>query len=277
MANQKSVLKGAQILQNIEELKQRRFFHLELKGLTKPTRDILSELVNGLLEEIGANPLAAFHLFSGLMEALLNAIKGNIRHIIFRDELLKKIERLGETQEEAEELLEIIMDTSPLRDAMHRYVVPDKIKRQVQSILQLEDRIRAKKQILKDEEKEFLTDVRYKLKKNRMRISVKIKITKDELNFRIRNDSPIHNMDFGRIEESRIRHKELFDQGNSADFFRPEFLDEKESAGFGIAMIDEGYYTMGLNPLDLLTITSGSRTTTVYMRYPLSALREMAF
>ena len=180
-------------------------------------------------------------------------------------------------EEEAEELLEIIMDTSPLRDAMHRYVVPDKIKKQVQSILQLEDRIRAKKQILKDEEKEFLTDIRFKLKKNRMRISVKIKITKDELNFRIRNDSPIHNMDFGRIEESRIRHKELFDQGNSADFFRPEFLDEKESAGFGIAMIDEGYYTMGLNPLDLLTITSGSRTTTVYMRYPLTALREMAF
>ncbi|EPG75703.1 hypothetical protein LEP1GSC058_0451 [Leptospira fainei serovar Hurstbridge str. BUT 6] len=277
MANQKSVLKGAEILRNISDLKKRKFFHLRLKGLTKPTRDILSELVNGILEEVGANPLAAFHLFSGLMEALLNAIKGNIRHIIFRDELLKKIAKLGDSQEEAEELLEVILDTSPLRDAMQRYVVPDKIKKQVQNVLQLEDRIRAKKQILVPEEKEFLTDIRSKLEKNRMNISVKIRITNDELNLRIRNDSPIHNMDFGRIEESRLKHKELYDQGNSADFFRPEFLDEKESAGFGIAMIDEGFYTMGLNPLDLLTITSGSRTTTVYMRYPISALKELTF
>ncbi|PJZ68544.1 hypothetical protein CH373_17285 [Leptospira perolatii] len=277
MANQKSVLKGAEILQNLEDLRKKHFFHLELKGLTKPTRDILSALVNGLLEEIGANPLAAFHLFSGLMEALLNAIKGNIRHIIFRDELMKRLLEAGESEEEAEELLEIILDTSPLRDAMQRYVVPDKIKRQVQTVLQLEDRIRAKKMKLAEIEKEFLTDVRAKMEKYNMRISLKIRIAKDELNFRIRNDSPIHSMDFGRIEESRVKHKDLSDQGNSGDFFRPEFLDEKESAGFGIAMIDEGYYTMGLNPLDLLTITSGSRTTTVYMRYPLSVLRDLTF
>lgn len=55
--------------------------------------------------------------------------------------------------------------------------------------------------------------------------------------------------------------------------FAPEYLNEKESAGFGIAMIDEGFYSIGLNPLDLLTITSGARTTTVYMKYPITGLK----
>lgn len=128
MANQKTALKGNEILKNIEALKKKKFFHLELKGLTKPTRDILSELVNGILSEIGANPLAGFHLFSGLMEALLNAIKANIRHIIFRDELLKKLEQGESSRQDAEDLLEIIMETSMLRDAMHRYIVPEKVK-----------------------------------------------------------------------------------------------------------------------------------------------------
>ncbi|EMJ54341.1 hypothetical protein LEP1GSC013_1131 [Leptospira interrogans serovar Valbuzzi str. Duyster] len=38
-------------------------------------------------------------------------------------------------------------------------------------------------------------------------------------------------------------------------------------------MIDEGFYSIGLNPLDLLTITSGARTTTVYMKYPITGLK----
>ncbi|EKR72925.1 hypothetical protein [Leptospira noguchii] len=273
MANQKTALKGNEILKNIEALKKKKFFHLELKGLTKPTRDILSELVNGILSEIGANPLAGFHLFSGLMEALLNAIKANIRHIIFRDELLKKLEQGESSRQDAEDLLEIIMETSMLRDAMHRYIVPEKVKKQVQSVLFLEDKIRTKKKDLTETEKTFLTDVRTKIKKYNMNISLKIRITSEDLSFRIRNDSPIHHLDFQRIQESRLKHKELFDRGNSADFFRPEFLNEKESAGFGIAMIDEGFYSIGLNPLDLLTITSGARTTTVYMKYPITGLK----
>nr|WP_154643611.1 hypothetical protein [Leptospira interrogans] len=45
MANQKTALKGNEILKNIEALKKKKFFHLELKGLTKPTRDII-EFIN---------------------------------------------------------------------------------------------------------------------------------------------------------------------------------------------------------------------------------------
>lgn len=273
MANQKKQLTGAEILEHLEELKKRKFFHLELKGLTKPTRDILSELVNSILDQIGANPLAGFHLFSGLMEALLNAIKGNIRHIFFRDELLKKLKEGEESWEEAEELLEIILDTSPLRDAMERYVVPEKIKKLSQSLLTLEDKLKARKGKLSELEKEFIKEVRHKMETANMRISLKITITRTELFFRIRNDAPIHGIDFNRVEKSRLKHKELADAGNSADFFRPEFMDEKESAGFGIAMVDEGFYNMGLNPMDLFTITTSSRSTNAYLKYPLETLK----
>ncbi len=57
---------------------------------------------------------------------------------------------------------------------------------------------------------------------------MKIEIRPNSLYIRIRNDSPIMGMDLKRIQSSRDRHKELARAGNSGDFFRPDFLDEKE-------------------------------------------------
>lgn len=79
---------------------------------------------------------------------------------------------------------------------MHRYIVPEKVKKQVQSVLFLEDKIHTKKKDLTETEKTFLTDVRAKIKKYNMNISLKIHITSEDLSFRIRNDSPIHHLDF---------------------------------------------------------------------------------
>ena len=106
---------------------------------------------------------------------------------------------------------------------------------------------------------------------------MKIRLDEKELYIRIKNDSPIMEGDMDRINESREKHYKLFLEGRSSDYFRPEFLDEKESAGFGIAMIDEGFYSMGLNPLEYFTYTQAKTTTTVYMIYPLDKLRAGAF
>lgn len=278
---EKKILKGQEILENLDSITQKNSLHFELKGLTKPTRDILDQVIQGILTRIEANPLAGFHLFSGLMEALLNAVKGNLRHTIYRDELLHKLMESDTsnpiTQEEAEELLNIILDTSPLRDAMQRYVVPDKLKKIVQKILQLQDKARSKKSQLTEAEKKFLMEARSKLAKDNRKISLKIKIKENELYFRVRNDSPISRLDMKRIEESRLKHKELAKQGKSTEFFRPDFLDEKESAGFGIAMIDEGYYNLGIDPMEYFTILTSNHITTAYLIYPLDALRKMDF
>lgn len=278
MGNEKIKYKGTEIIENLDQLIQKDYFHFELKGLTKSTRDIVNEVVQGILNRVGANPLTSFHLFSGLMEALLNAVKANTRFVIFQDELLNKLTAQGQTpEEEAEELLDIILETEPLRDAMQRYIVPNKIKKVVQKILTLSDKRRSKKHNLSIDEKNFLTIVKEKVKKYDLKISMKIEIRPASVYIRIRNDSPIMGMDLNRIRKSRERHAELAKQGNSAEFFRPDFLDEKESAGFGIAMIDEGFYNLGLDPLECFDIQTSKKTTTVYLNYPLEALQKMEF
>lgn len=277
MANQKKFLNSKEISANLDEIIQRNHIHLELKGLTRDTRDLISAIINGILERIGADPLSSFHLFSGLMEALLNAIKGNIRFTIFKNELANKLRDVENSDKEIDRLLQIILDTSALRDAMQRYVVPEKVKKLVQSILSLEDKVRVKKQEISESDKELLFSIREKMKLENRKISMKIRLDEKELYIRIKNDSPIMEGDMDRINESREKHYQLFLEGRSSDYFRPEFLDEKESAGFGIAMIDEGFYNMGLNPIEHFTYTQAKTTTTVYLIYPLDKLISGAF
>jgi hypothetical protein len=277
MTNTKKFLTSAEISASMDEIIKRNSIHLQLTGLTRDTRDLVSAIINGVLERIGADPLSSFHLFSGLMEALLNSLKSNIRFTIFKNELALKLKDVENSEQEIERLLNIIMDTSALRDAMQRYVVPEKIKTLVHTILSLEDRVRVRKATISSLDRDFLLSVREKMKNEDRKISMKIRLYEKELYIRIKNDSPILDIDMGRIEESRQKHFKLFEEGRSSDYFRPEFLDEKESAGFGIAMIDEGFYSMGLNPLEHFTYTQGKTATTVYLTYPLEKLRAGAF
>lgn len=278
-ANDKILLRGNEILERWDTVADRNHYHFQIRGLTKPTRDIINEVIQKILDRVGANPLASFHLFSGLMEALLNAVKGNTRFVIFQDELLQKLVSSGEAEKgvEAEALLQTILETEPLRDAMQRYIVPQKIKKTVQQILVLQDKKRNKKLELNDTEKSFLAGLREKTDKYGLKISLKVELRPEELYIRIRNDAPIMGIDLERIQRSRERHAELAKDGRSGEFFRPDFLDEKESAGFGIAMIDEGFYSMGLKPLECFNIQTGKHATTVYFNYPFSALQNMEF
>ncbi len=277
MTENKKILTNKEIAAKIPELIQRNFFHFEIKGLTRDTRDTISNFINALLERIGADPLSSFHLFSGLMEALLNAVKGNIRYTIFKTELIKRVQEVTSSNEDLEQIVDVILNTSALRDAMQRYVVPDKIKRDVQTILMLEEKIRVKKQKLSPKDKELLTMIREQIKKDNRRIDIKIRLNDERLYIRIQNDAPVMDIDMERIQQSRQKHYELYQQGRSSDYFRPEFIDEKESAGFGIAMIDEGFYNMGLNPLEYFTYMQGQHSTTVHLYYPLDKLRAGAF
>jgi hypothetical protein len=274
MTNQRKILGTKEIEERLPEIIQRNYLHFELRGLTRHTRDLISNIINGITERIGADPLSSFHLFSGLMEALLNAVKGNIRYTIFKTELIKRLSEVDEpSAEEIDQILEVILETTALRDAITRYIVPDKIKREVQNILTMEEKIRVKKVQLTSRDLRMLQSIREQIKKDNRKIDIKIRINEKQLYIRIKNDSPIMESDVERIQESREKHYELFKEGKSADFFRPEFLDEKESAGFGIAMIDEGFYNMGLNPLELFSYMHGKHSTTVHLCYPIDKLQ----
>ena len=113
MANQKKYLNSKEINARLEELIKRKYFHLQITGLTRDTRDTFSNLVNGILSEIGADPLNSFHVFSGLMEALLNALKGNIRYAIVKDELAKRLSTVETSSEENDIPFEVAEDIHP--------------------------------------------------------------------------------------------------------------------------------------------------------------------
>ncbi|MDX1960501.1 MAG: hypothetical protein SFU98_18165 [Leptospiraceae bacterium] len=277
MSTPKKIYGSREIEANISEIVQKNYLHFELKGLTRHTRDIISSVVNGILERIGADPLSSFHLFSGVMEALLNAVKANIRFTIFKKEVRERLFDIEPSKQEVDQILAVILETTALRDAIQRYVVPDKIKREVQQILTLEEKIRVKKQEITEKDKLLLFSIRNEIKKDERKISMKIMISENQLLLRIRNDSPIMDIDMERIKQSREKHYQLYLDGRSSEFFRPEFLDEKESAGFGVAMIDEGYYSIGLNPIDLFTYIQSKHATTVYMSYPIDKLQSGAF
>ena len=276
MANKaKKKLGSSEILSQLEEISGRNIWEFELKGLTRKTRDLLSSLLNQILEKNSiTSPVATFYLFSGLIEILLNALKGNMRYVVYKNELMKRISDQETTEGDTEILLDTILATSPLRDAMTRYIIPDKIKKYVQTVLKLEEKIRTKKEALSNEEEILLNNFRKQIKLYDYKISMKVVLTDEDFYIRIRNNVPISTFDQSRIENSRKLHKSLHAEGRSADFFRPENVDDTESAGFGIAMVDEGYYNMGLDPMELFNITSSSKSTTVYMKYPLEALRS---
>jgi len=273
--NQKKIRTKKEILANLDKISERKSFNFELKGLTRTTRDLLSDLIDKILAHNNIdNPEAGFHIFSSMMEILLNALKGNIRFVIYKDELLKKLDGGKPGDKEAEQLVKTILTTASLRDAMDRYVIPEKLKTSVQTILRLEEKIRVKKLQLDDDEAELLNSIRDLLDKGDYRICMKIVVTKSDIYIRIHNNVPIMLDDQDRIMSSRRVHHRLFLEGRSGDFFRPEYLDEKESAGLGIAMVDEGYYNLGLNPIDLFSVTTSSKSTTIYMKYPVKALQE---
>jgi hypothetical protein len=80
--------------------------------------------------------------------------------------------------------------------------------------------------------------------------------------------------DLDRIEASRRRHQQLHAEGRGGDFFEYGNIDTTESAGFGIAMVDQGFYRLGLDPFKQMKIQSLNRETVVELIYPRSALEK---
>ncbi len=42
-------------------------------------------------------------------------------------------------------------------------------------------------------------------------------------------------------------------------------------------MIDEGFYNLGLDPMECFDIQTSKHATTVYLNYPIEALQKMEF
>ncbi|HMY11114.1 MAG TPA: hypothetical protein PKC74_05800, partial [Turneriella sp.] len=146
-------------------------------------------------------------------------------------------------------------------------------RKRVNTVLQIAEKKRTGKlDKLTRADLQHLADFNHLLKKESAYIHFTMALTDESMVINVVNDIPILAKDMARIEQSRTTHKRLYDEGRSTDYFGPEYLDQTESAGFGIAMADEIYYEMGLNPLDYFSIGASEGSTRAVMRFPRARL-----
>ncbi|MBS0618349.1 MAG: hypothetical protein JSR44_09185, partial [Spirochaetes bacterium] len=180
---------------------------------------------------------------------------------------------LRQNFEDIDNLLQIIFREEVLRDFMTRHVVPEKLKRRVNTVLMLEEKTRTGRGgSISETDLQTLRDFKNLLEQEEVLIHFTIALTDEKITFNVVNDIPILAKDMARIEHSRQTHKQLHAEGRSTDYFGPDHLDATESAGFGIAMADEIYYEMGLDPLQYFTINASDGATRAVMNFPRAKL-----
>lgn len=255
------------VLKAVEKLQRDRIVIFRINALTRIGREELMSIFARLFEEFQLNPALLFNLYSAVVEVIFNAIKANAKHIIFKSEVKMKL--MKQKFDDIDTLLRIIFREEVLRDFMTRHIIPEKLKKRVNTILQIEEKKRTgKNQLLTDRDLELLREFKQLIEAEEVMIHFTIAMTDDRITFNVVNDIPILAKDMARIEQSRATHKKLYDEGRSTDYFGPDYIDLTESAGFGIAMADEIYYEMGLDPLKHFSITASEGATRAVMYFP---------
>lgn len=251
----------------IRKLQRDRIVVFRINALTRIGREELMNIFSRLFEEFQFNPAMLFNLYSAVIEIIFNAIKANAKHVIFKSEVRLKLAR--QQFDDIDALLEIIFHEDMLRDFMTRHIVSEKLKKRVNTALQLTEKKRTGRAAsFTAREKQQLIDFNQLLEKEEVFIHFTMALTDDKIVFNVVNDIPILANDMKRIEQSRIMHRKLYDEGRSTDYFGPDYIDVTESAGFGIAMADEIYYEMALDPLAHFTIAASGGATRAIMHFP---------
>lgn len=251
----------------IRKLQRDRIVVFRINALTRIGRDELMNIFARLFDEFQLNPALLFNLYSAVVEIIFNAIKANAKHVIFKSEVRLKLIR--QKFDDIDDLLEIIFREEMLRDFMTRHIVPEKLKKRVNTVLQLTEKKRTGRTAgLSPRDMQLLAEFNQLLESEEVFIHFTMAMTDDKIVFNVVNDIPILAKDMERIQQSRTTHRKLYDEGRSTDYFGPDYIDVTESAGFGIAMADEIYYEMGLDPLEHFTISASEGATRAVMHFP---------
>ncbi len=251
----------------IQKLQRDRIVVFRINALTRIGREELMTIFARLFEEFQFNPAMLFNLYSAVVEIIFNAIKANAKHVIFKSEVRMKL--LKQQFQDIDDLLEIIFREEMLRDFMTRHIIPEKLKKRVNTVLQLTEKKRTGRAAsLTEKDIQHLLDFNKLLEQEEVFIHFTMAITDEKIVFNVVNDIPILGKDMDRILQSRMTHHALSKEGRSTDYFGPDYIDVTESAGFGIAMADEIYYEMALNPLEHFTISASEGATRAIMHFP---------
>ncbi|MCB1147905.1 MAG: hypothetical protein KDK38_13985, partial [Leptospiraceae bacterium] len=215
-----------------------------------------------------------FNVYSAIVEVIFNGIKANAKYLIFQEEIKRRIENASfSTDNNADDLLRIIFKNDALREFINRFIVPDKIKKQTINILKLDEYNRTGKEI-SEKDRSTLQEFKQKISKSEVNMFFTIALGDNNIVFAVTNESPVMKRDMERIVKSRNIHHNLFKEGRSGEYFTPEYLDTTESAGLGIAMADEVYFELGIDPLEYFSIKTDGNQTRAVLKFPLSLLKN---
>lgn len=252
-------------------LTARKPAHFQINALTKVGRAQLREILTEffLRENLDRAHILAIHY--AIVEIVFNALKANIKFVAFREEIRKQLDRFEITQ--IEDLLQLFVQERSLREFMAVRVLPQVLKSQVQKIFDLEEKYRSGMgQKLSPEQIELIRRFRKLIRRIDAEVNLTITPSVDSIRIRCANNVPMLQRDLERIEASRRRHQQLQAEGRGGEFFEYENMDTTESAGFGIAMVDQGFYHFGLDPFEHMKINALDRETVVELVYPRAVL-----
>lgn len=255
------------IEKSVARLADQRPLKYHINALTKFGRKQLFDVLDRFFVTEGLNKIHVFPIHYAIVEIVFNALKANVKFVAFREEIRKQLDRFKVT--EIEDMMQVILEERTLREFMATRVVPTVLREQVHKIFDLEDKYRAgMKNKLSSEQIEILKRFRSRIRAVDATVHMHMEANDQEIRINVSNNVPILQRDLNRIHESRRQHQELHLQGRAGEFFDYEHMDITESAGFGIAMVDQGFYKLGLDPFESLKIEPHPHMTEVTLLYP---------
>lgn len=261
----------ALVQKSISRLAARKPLRYQINALTKNGRKQLLNVLNEFFEKEGLDKEHVFSIHYALVEIVFNALKANLKFVAFREEIRRQLHRFKIS--EIEDLLQVIIEERTLREFMASRVMPDVLRKQVRQIFDVEEKYRTgMAQKLTAEQIELLKKFRLLVRSIDADVNLDILHRDADIVITVTNRVPMLERDLERIEHSRQRHHELHKEGRAGDFFSYDNMDTTESAGFGIAMVDQGLYKLGLNPFEHLKIETRNRETVVTLTYPRKVL-----
>lgn len=255
----------------VEFLQDRKLAIFQVNAFTRNGREELMEIISRVFMEFQLNLEFMFNIYSAIVEVIFNGLKANVKYAVYMDELRSRFKGHIPNDDISLVVYAVIKEAS-LREAMSRFVMPDRVKNITMKFLKLDEQERLNKPQLSENELELINEFREKIQDEDLLVHFSIGIADNNVVFSVVNDSPIMPSDLRRINNSRNVHQGLHAEGRSGEYFSPDYLDTTESAGLGIAMADEVFYDLKLNPLELFTIHSDGKQTRALLRFPRTSI-----
>ncbi|WP_297286210.1 hypothetical protein [uncultured Brachyspira sp.] len=246
---------------NIEEYLKKTNIEFDILFVDYITKDKIALLVNKILNKYNIEKYYDDVIYI-LMELISNAVKARYLHLIS---------------------LKILSEMYPNYSLDEYYTNPE-IMKKYSDIFRDDDSREKLKSILKYENKiissnknididNFYNDILLLNESTKKKFIIKlfIRITKNNIEFDVVNDSPLIILGRTRIDSKRLTFKEYYNNNMVESFFL-EQLDNSESAGFGLALCDLRLYNIGLEPTKYLEIYDDDNKTHSKLTIPIKSV-----